>query len=313
MNEVFVGIDVSKDRLDVFVRPSGESFAVARDSAGVEALAERLNAIAPTLVVMEATGGFETIVAAGLAAAKLPLAVVNPRRIRAFAQAIGLKAKTDALDAAVNARFAEAVRPQPRPLLDAQAQALGELVARRRQLIETMTAERNRRQQLTSPRLIKGVDRVLALLQKELSALETDIDAAVRGSPLWRENVELLTSVPGVGGTTARTLVAELPELGRLNRREIAALAGLAPYNRDSGRSRGKRQIAGGRTSVRTAVYMAAWVACRCNPTLKAFADRLRAAGKTPKQIIIAVARKLLTMLNAILRDRQPWQQPAHA
>lgn len=308
MDAIVVGIDVSKDRLDVHVRPSAESFAVARDSDGVAALAERLAALTPTLVVMEATGGFETIVAAGLASAGLPLAVVNPRQIRSFAQALGLKAKTDALDAAAIARFAEAVRPEPRAIADEQAQALGELVARRRQLVETMTAERNRRRRLTQPRLIKSVDRVLALLQQELSALEGDIDAAVRNSPVWRETAELLTSVPGVGNATARTLIAELPELGRLNRREIAALAGLAPYNRDSGRFRGKRTIAGGRTAVRTALYMAAWVACRRNPVLKAFSDRLRAAGKTPKQAIVATARKLLTILNALLRSREPWQ-----
>lgn len=256
MDEVFVGVDVSKDRLDVHVRPSGMSFAVARDSDGVQALAEQLTALRPTLVVMEATGGFETIVAAGLASAGLPLAVVNPRQIRSFAQALGLKAKTDALDAAAIARFAEAIKPEPRPVAEEEAQALGELVARRRQLVETMTAERNRRRRLTRPRLIKSIDRVLTVLQAELSALERDIDAAVRGSPVWRETAELLTSVPGVGNATARTLIAELPELGRLNRREIAALAGLAPYNRDSGRSRGKRCIAGGRTAVRTALYM---------------------------------------------------------
>lgn len=308
MDEVFVGVDVSKDRLDVHVRPSGESFAVVRDSGGVQTLAERLAELGPTLVVMEATGGFETIVAAGLAAAGLPLAVVNPRQIRSFAQALGLRAKTDALDAAAIARFAEAVRPEPQQVADAEAAALGELVARRRQLVETMTAERNRRRRLTNPRMIKSVDRVLALLQQELSELERDIDAAVRGSPVWRETAELLTSVPGVGSTTARTLIAELAELGRLNRREIAALAGLAPYNRDSGRFRGKRSIAGGRTAVRTALYMAAWVACRHNPTLKTFSDRLRAAGKAPKQAIIAVARKLLTILNALLRSREPWQ-----
>jgi transposase len=309
MDETFVGVDVSKDRLDAHVRPSGESFAVARDSEGVEALARRLAALGPTLVAMEATGGFETIVAAGLGAAGLPLAVINPRQIRAFAQALGLKAKTDALDAAAIARFAEAVRPEPRPLADAEAQTLGELVARRRQLVETMTAERNRRKQLTQPRLIKGVDRVLALLQKELSALEKDIDDAVRGSPAWRESAELLTSVPGVGDVTARTLIAELPELGRLNRREIASLAGLAPFNRDSGRFQGKRAVAGGRSAVRTALYMAAWVACRHNPILKAFSDRLRAAGKPPKVAIIAVARKLLIILNAIVRDRRPWSK----
>lgn len=306
--DVFVGVDVSKDRLDVHVRPSGESFAVGRDDKGVQALADRLKALEPALVVTEATGGFETIVAAGLAAAGLPLAVVNPRQIRSFAQALGFKAKTDALDAQAVARFAEAVRPEPRAVADEQAQALGELVARRRQLVETMTAERNRRKRLTHARLVKSVDRVLAVLQAELTALEREIDEAVRGSPVWREKADLLTSVPGVGDATARTLVAELPELGRLNRREIAALAGLAPYNRDSGRFRGKRAISGGRTSVRTALYMAAWVGCRCNPVLKAFSDRLRQAGKTPKQAIVACARKLLTILNAVIRSGTPWQ-----
>jgi transposase len=308
MDEIFVGVDVSKDRLDVHVRPSGENFSVARDSDGVAGLAERLAALAPRLVVMEATGGFETIVTAALASAGLPLAVVNPRQIRSFAQALGLKAKTDALDAAAIARFAEAIRPEPRAIATEEAQALGELVARRRQLVQTMTAERNRRRRLTQARLIKSVDRVLAVLQQELSALEGDIDAAVRNSPAWQEAAELLTSVPGVGKATARTLIAELPELGQLNRREIAALAGLAPYNRDSGRLRGKRAIAGGRPAVRTALYMAAWVACRRNPVLKAFSDRLRAAGKTPKQAIVATARKLLTILNALLRSGQKWQ-----
>lgn len=307
MDEVFVGVDVSKDRLDVHVRPSGESFAVPRDSEGVQMLAERLAALGATLVVMEATGGFETIVAAGLASAGLPLAVVNPRQIRAFAQALGLRAKTDALDAAAIARFGEAIRPEPRPVADEEAQALGELVARRRQLVESMTAERNRRRWLTRPGLIKSVDRVLSVLQAELTALEREIDSAVRGSPVWREKAELMTSVPGVGDATARVLVAELPELGQLNRREIAALAGLAPYNHDSGRKKGKRAIGGGRSGVRTALYMAALVGCRFNPVLKTMSDRLRAAGKTPKQAIIACARKLLTILNAVVRSGEPW------
>jgi transposase len=308
MEDVFVGVDVSKDRLDVHVLPSEAAFSVERTSAGVAALADRLAELEPALVAMEATGGFETIVAAGLAAAGLPLAVINPRQIRAFAQAAGKRAKTDPLDAQVIARFAQALRPEPRPVADEQAQALGELVARRRQLVEMMVAERNRRRSLSQPRLIKGVDRLLAALQQELTGLERDIDETIRGSPVWREAEELMTSVPGVGEKTARSLIAELPELGRLDHKRIAALAGLAPYNRDSGRFRGQRRIAGGRAPVRTALYMAATVAARHNPVLKTFAERLRAAGKRPKQVLIAVARKLLLILNAMLRERRPWQ-----
>lgn len=306
--EAYVGIDVSQERLDVHLVPSGEAFALARDGAGIEALALRLCALGPALVVMEATGGFETLVAAGLAAQGLPLVVVNPRQIRAFAQALGLKAKTDALDAQVIARFAEAVRPAPRPLPDEAARALGEMVARRRQLVEMIVAERNRRRMLVRPKLIRGVDRVLAMLQQELSGLERDLDETIRGTPAWREAESLLNSVPGVGDKTARTLIAELPELGRLDRRKIAALAGLAPFNHDSGRSRGQRRISGGRAPVRTALYMAALVAMRWNPVLKPVAERMRAAGKRPKLIVVAIARKLLVILNAILREKKPWQ-----
>lgn len=305
---MFVGIDVSKDRLDVHLRPSGEAFAVARDGAGIDALADRLRRIGPELVVLEATGGFETVVAAGLAAAGLALAVVNPRQIRAFARAVGRLAKTDALDAAVIAHFAEAVRPQPRPVPAPQAQALGELVARRRQIVEMMGAERNRRRQLRQPRLIKGVDRILAALQTQLSELEQDIDTAVRGTPAWREREDLLTSVPGIGPRIARTLIADLPELGALTRHQVAALTGVAPFNRDSGQWRGRRAIAGGRTSVRNALYMSVLVAIRRNMPLAQTYHRLRRAGKPAKVAIVATMRKLITILNAIIRDNKPWQ-----
>lgn len=305
---MFVGIDVSKDRLDVHLRPSGEAFAVARDGAGIDALADRLRRIGPELVVLEATGGFETVVAAGLAAAGLALAVVNPRQIRAFARAVGRLAKTDALDAAVIAHFAEAVRPQPRPVPAPQAQALGELVARRRQIVEMMGAERNRRRQLRQPRLIKGVDRILAALQTQLSELEQDIDTAVRGTPAWREREDLLTSVPGIGPRIARTLIADLPELGALTRHQVAALTGVAPFNRDSGQWRGRRAIAGGRTSVRNALYMSVLVAIRRNMPLAQTYHRLRQAGKPAKVAIVATMRKLITILNAIIRDNKPWQ-----
>jgi transposase len=308
MEQVYVGVDVAKDRLDVHVRPSGEAFAVPRDSEGLAALIERLRALTPALVVLEATGGFEVTVAASVGSAGVPLAVVNPRQIRDFARATGVLAKTDALDAAVIARFAEAVRPEPRPLPDAEARALGELVARRRQIVEMMTAERNRRRQLTSKRLIKGADRLLAALQKELSDVEQEIDDDIRGTPIWREQEDLLTSVPGIGNTTARTLLADLPELGTLDRRKIAALVGVAPFNRDSGTLRGRRTVWGGRGAVRATLYMAALVASRWNPVIAAFYRRLRDAGKPAKVALTACMRKLLVILNAVLRDRRPWQ-----
>ena len=308
MERIFIGIDVAKDRLDVHVLPSREAFAVARDGEGLERLIERLAALAPALVVLEATGGYETVVASALAGAGLPLAVVNPRQIRDFARALGRLAKTDALDAQAIALFAERVRPEPRPLADAEAQALAELVARRRQIVEMMTAERNRRHRLGGKRMQKSVDRLLAALQKELSALEADLDDAIRGTPAWREAEDLLTSVPGVGDKLARTLIADLPELGRLDRKQIAALVGVAPLNRDSGHMRGKRTTWGGRAKVRTVLYMAALVAAHHNPVLAGFYQRLLAAGKAKKLALVAVMRKLLTILNAILRDKTPWQ-----
>ena len=306
--EHFVGIDVAKDRLDIHVRPGGESFAVARDGEALAVLVERLQTLAPALIAIEATGGYETVVASALAAAQLPLAVVNPRQIRDFARATGNLAKTDRLDAAAIAHFAEAIRPPARPIADAQAQALGELVARRRQVIEMMVAERNRRRMASQRRVIRAIERHLALLQAELSELEGDIDDAIRNSPAWQADADLLQSVPGVGPATLRTLIAELPELGHLTRRKIAALVGVAPINRDSGMLRGRRSIAGGRPAVRTALYMAALVASRKNPIIAAHYQKLRAAGKTGKQALTACMRKLIVTLNAILRDRKPWQ-----
>lgn len=307
MEAVYVGIDVSKDRLDVNLRPSGESFALGRDGEALAVLCERLTAQAPALVVIEATGGFEVTVAAALAAARLPLAVVNPRQIRDFAKATGRLAKTDALDAAAIAHFAEAIKPEPRPIPDEAAQALGELVARRRQIIEMVVAERNRQRLVRQKRLHKAIQRHIDMLQKELTALEQDIDHNIRGTPAWRDKENLLTSIPGFGPTVARTLIAELPELGSLSHKQIAALAGVAPFNRDSGQFRGRRQIFGGRAAVRAVLYMAALTASRRNPVIKAFYDRLAAAGKAPKVALVACMRKLLTIANAILRDAQPW------
>jgi transposase len=307
MDATVVGIDVSKDRLDVHVEPSGEAFAVARDAVGLEALVERLKPLSVATVAVEATGGFETVVAASLAAAGLPVVIVNPAQVRAFAQAIGKRAKTDPIDAAVIARFAAATRPEVRPLPDAETQALSDLVTRRRQIIAMIVAERQR--ETRAPRRTKkSILRLLKALQKELTEIETDIDETVRGSPVWREKENLLASVPGVGSTIARTLLADLPELGSLDRRQIAALVGLAPFTRQSGQWRGRSFIGGGRATVRAAIFMGAMAATRWNPTLRAFRDRLVAAGKPRLVAIIAVARKLLTILNAILRDRRPWQ-----
>jgi transposase len=310
---MFVGIDVSKHRLDVHLRPSGESFAVTRDGQGLEQLAARLGALRPALVVLEATGGFEITVAAALAAGGLPLAVVNPAQIRAFARAIGRLAKTDRLDAELIARFAEQVRPQPRPVPGAQAQLLAELVARRRQLVEMIGMEGNRRRQARSAKVRKGIARTLAALEAALADIDREIDDQVKGSPAWRAAEALLTSVPGVGKVTARTLIAELPELGRGDRRRLAALVGVAPVNRDSGALRGHRAIAGGRAEVRNVLYMAALTATRHNPVIRELYDRLRARGRPAKAALVAAMRKLLTILNAILRDQRRWREAGHA
>lgn len=306
MEQVFVGIDVSKDRLDVHLKPSGQAFSLARDDAGLGDLVDRLKSLQPTLVVVEATGGYEQVVSGTIGSAKLPIAIVNPRQIRDFARAVGRYAKTDTLDAEIIARFAEAVRPPARPIPDAQAQALGELVARRRQIIEMMTAERNRLRLVASKRVRKGVERLLVVLQDELSKLEQDLDDTIRGTPAWQQAEDLLTSVPGVADKTARTLLAELPELGSLGPKQIAALVGLAPFNRDSGTMRGRRTIWAGRASVRCALYMAALSAVRHNPAIKSFYDRL-CAKKPKRTALIACARKLLIVLNAILRTGKPW------
>jgi transposase len=305
---VFAGIDVSQHKLDVAIWPSGETFAVDRNAKGLKDLCLRLSALNPVIIALEATGGFETIVAAALAAANLPLAVVNPAQIRAFAQALGKRAKTDPIDAAVIARFAHATKPAIRPLADAETQMLADLVGRRRQIVEMIVAEKQRLGRAPAKRLRKSIERLLKALERELSSLDDDIDAAVKASSVWRANEELLTSVPGIGPTISRTLIAELPELGTITRKEIASLVGLCPFTRQSGQWRGKSFIAGGRKTVRSALFMAAMVAARFNPILKTFHGRLIAAGKPKKAALIAVARKLLTILNAIVRDRKPWQ-----
>jgi transposase len=308
MDALSVGIDVSKDRLDVHVRPSGEAFVVARDGKGLEELVERLRALAPRLIAVEATGGFETIVAAAVAGAGLPLVVVNPAQVRHFAQAVGKRAKTDPIDAAVIAHFVEAVNPELRALPDEAQRLLAELVGRRRQIIEMLVAERQREKRAANVRVRKSLVRHIKVLEKELPEIDGDIGTVVRSSPVWREKEDLLVSVPGIGPTLARTILAEVPELGALDRRTIASLVGVAPYTRTSGRWKGKSMIGGGRAYARTAIFLAALVASRCNPILRSFYQRLLAAGKPKMVALIAVARKLLTILNAMLRDKQKWQ-----
>ena len=302
---VFVGIDVSKAQLDVAVRPEGH-FSVVNDEHGLAQLLGQLRAITPTLVVLEATGGMELPLTSALALAGLPVVVVNPRQVRDFAKATGQLAKTDAIDAQVLARFAEAIRPEPRPLPDEQTQALAALVTRRHQLIEMLTAEKNR---LASarPAIRQNLRAHIAWLERALQQADTDLAEAIRQSPVWREKDELLRSVPGIGPVLTTTLLANLPELGTLTHKQIAALVGVAPLNRDSGTLRGRRTVWGGRAHVRTALYMATIVATRFNPVIRAFYQRLCAAGKAKKVALVACMRKLLTIVNAMLKHRSPW------
>lgn len=306
--ETIVGIDVSKDHLDVAVIPHGEGFQVGNDDAGISELAKRFAAHPPHVIALEATGGFENLVAAGLTAAGFAVIIINPAQVRAYANAVGKRAKTDAIDAGLIAAFVQATKPQIRPLRDAQTQELSELVTRRRQIVQMITAEENRSRMVVAKQSRKSIKRLLAALRRELESLDADLDDHIRNSPVWRVREALMTSVPGVGVGTARTLLAEMPELGRLDRRQIAALAGLAPWTRQSGKWKGKSFIGGGRNKVRTALFMAALVASRHNPVLKAFRDRLVAAGKPKIVAIVATMRKLLTILNAIVRDEKPWQ-----
>jgi transposase len=309
MDMLFIGIDVSKDRLDVHVLPTAESFFVARTDAGLDELIARLrNFGVAAAIAVEATGGFERIVAAGLASANLPVVIVNPAQVRDFAKALGKRAKTDPIDALVIARFVEATKPPLRPMPDEATQLLADLVARRRQIVQMIGAESQREKRARDKRLKKSMARVKSALEKELAEIDGQIDDTFGKSPAWMEKAELLQSVPGIGPVIARTLLAEMPELGTLGRRDAAALAGLAPWTRQSGQWKGKSFISGGRKIVRTALYMGALVAAQHNQTLKAFRNRLVADGKPKKLAIIAVARKLLTILNAILRDNRPWQ-----
>ena len=302
----FVGIDVCKAYLDVVQRPSGQKWRVANDAAGLEALVERLKSAAPILIVLEATGGLEIPVVAALAATQLPVAVVNPRQVRDFAKATGRLAKTDQLDAASLAHFAEAVRPTVRPLPDAQSQALAALLARRRQLIAMLTAEQHRLHTALAAIQARIVPHI-SWLQSELDRLDGDLQSQIENSSLWQAKSDLLQSTPGVGPTTAYTLLAALPELGQLSGKQIAALVGVAPFNNDSGKRRGQRTIWGGRATVRATLYMATLTATRCNPPIKTFYQRLLSAGKPKKVALTACMRKLLTILNAMVKHHTHW------
>ena len=307
---MFVGIDVAKAELVVSILPALERFTVANDERGVRTLVERLRGIAPTLVVLEATGGYELLGVAALAAAALPVVVVNPRQVRDFEKATGQLAKTDRIDADILARFADVVRPAVRPIADDDVQELDALLTRRRQLLEMLQAERNRTGQVfgKGKRLVKkSLSAHISYLERELRVTDTDLGAMVQASPVWRERDELLQSVPGVGPVLSRTLLADLPELGRLARRAIAKLVGVAPLSRDSGTMRGRRFVQGGRATVRAVLYMAALVATKRNTVIRTFYLRLLAAGKPKKLALVACMRKLLTMLNVMIRTAQPW------
>lgn len=308
VSSIFVGIDVSKERLDVAMRPSGESESVSNDKDGIEALVKRLREVGPSLIVLEATGGLERGVTRGLASAELPVVVVNPRQVRDFAKATAQLAKTDRIDALVLARFGEAVRPALRPLPDEVSQELRALIARRRQITEMMVAERNRLSR-ASKSVKKRIDAHIRWLEAELDRADKDLDQSIGQSPIWREKEDLLRSVPGIGPVISRSLIAELPELGELNRKQIAALVGVAPLNRDSGTLRGRRRIWGGRATVRAVLYMAALVATRRNAVIRVFYKRLRNAGKAPKVALVACMRKLLTVLNSMIKHRTCWTE----
>lgn len=303
---VFCGIDVSKKRLDVELLPSKEFFSVSNDVPGIELLVSRLREHNPTLTVLEATGGFETAAVAALMHGGLQVVVANPRQVRDFARATGQLAKTDRIDAHMLALFAERVRPEVRELADEQTQLLDALLTRRRQIIEMLTAEKNRRGFAPSP-LKKSIEEHIRWLKRKLGAVDKDIERMIQSSSVWRAKEDLLRSVPGVGPVLSRTLIGELPELGKLSRKEIAALVGVAPLARDSGTMRGRRMVWGGRASVRAALYMSAMVASRRNPVIHEFYHRLRAAGKPPKVALTACMRKLLTILNAMARTQTPW------
>ena len=308
---IYVGIDVAKARVDVAIRPGGDRCEVSNDQAGIAALVAQMQQLNPAALVLEATGGLELPLVAALAAASLPVVVVNPRQVRDFAKATGRLAKTDSLDAAVLAHFAEAVRPPLRPLRDAETQVLSSLVARRQQVMTMLVAERNRLSSATMA-VRPSIEAHIAWLKQQLDDLDQGLRQTLRQSPVWREKDDLLRSVPGIGNQISLTLLAYLPELDTLNRRQIAALVGVAPFNRDSGTLRGKRTVWGGRARVRTALYMGALVASRFNPVIRDFYQRLLSAGKPKKLALTACMRKLLIILNSMLKYGVVLEPPGH-
>jgi transposase len=305
---LYLGLDVAKATVELASEPAGITQQFATDPAGLAALVAQCRAHPVALIVLEATGGYEAPVAAALATAGLPVAVVNPRHVRDFAKALGRLAKTDRIDAQVLALFGARVRPQPRPLPDEATQELEALLTRRRQLLEMLHAERQRRTVARARLVRRSLDAHIRWLERQAIDTDAELDQLIQASPLWRVQDQLLQSVPGVGPTLSRTLLGTVPELGQLDRRQIAALVGVAPLARDSGQQHGRRVCWGGRPTVRTVLYMAALVAARWNPVLRTFYQRLRAAGKPAKVALTAVARKLLVYLNAILRDQRPWR-----
>lgn len=305
--EKFVGIDVSKSTLDVCIEPAVQTLHVAYDEVGIHQVVSRLKEASPTLIVIEATGGLEVRIATELASLGLPVAVINPRQARDFAKATGQLAKTDQVDAAMLAAFAKAIRPQARPLKDADTRALDDVVSRRRQLIDIRVQETLRLGTAASQPMQKSLNKHIAWLDKQIIELDNDLTKRLRESGVWRAKDDLLRGIPGVGAVTTRTMLAKCPELGTLNRREIAALTGVAPLANDSGKHRGKRFVWGGRADVRAVLYMATVSAIRCNDPIKAFAKRLKNAGKPPKVVIVACMRKLLTIMNSMLKNNIPW------
>jgi len=311
MQQLTAGIDVAKQHLDLAIHPSQEHQRFTNDAEGCAALLQSLNNTSVTRIIIEATGGYERLIVTELLAAGLPVFVVNPRQVRDFAKAMGQLAKTDRIDAQVLARFGQVATLQPRQMPDENAAALQELLARRRQLVGMRTAESNRLAMAASKRVRRSIEQIVKSLDRQLQQIDRDMDKLIKDSPAWREREDLLRSVPGVGKTTARTLVAELPELGKCSRQQIAALVGVAPINRDSGQYRGRRMVWGGRAAVRAVLYMATLTAARCNPVLKAHYQSLLAAGKRKKVALVACMRKLLTMLNAMVRENQHWKMNA--
>jgi len=311
VDQPVIGIDVAKASLDAYVHPSGARFRVANDDLGIKTLLEQLKTFPQATVILEATGGLEFRVAAALASAGFPIAIVNPRQVRDFARAMGRLAKTDPIDAEILALFGERVRPEPRPIPDATLRSLEAHVARRRQLVDMITAESNRFGQATDPDIKKQIKRHITWLQHELKSVDTDLGDAMRHSPIWRAKDQLIQSAPGVGRVTSFTLLAQFPQLGTLRGKQAAALVGVAPFNVDSGTLRGRRHIWGGRASIRSVLYMATLSAVRYNPVIAEFYQRLLRAGKAKKLALVACSRKLLVILNAMLRDNRPWT-PAH-